>query len=134
MGNASARPQAMMSVEERTYRGWRAAAVTFGFLSIGFLIWGLVLVNFADCTIPESTTIRSSFSHELTNSNNNASTNMQIIDDLLTRRRAALEEAKQIESEASAAKLSEIKEKLAQAAAKDLDSLQVLKQRFTREE
>ncbi|MBY0546422.1 MAG: hypothetical protein K2W95_03980 [Candidatus Obscuribacterales bacterium] len=46
--------------DERKYRRWRAAAVTFGFLSVGLLIWGLVMHNHAT-RLEDTIEIRSSF-------------------------------------------------------------------------
>lgn len=49
--------------DERKYRRWRAAAVTFGFLSVGFLIWGLVMHNHAT-RLEGNTEIRSAFTRD----------------------------------------------------------------------
>ncbi len=85
-----------VTIAERTYKGWRAAALTFGFLSLGLLTWGLVLngyVNKLEHTSNQYSTIQSSFTRERPKSD--AAPDLQIIDTFLPAYSTILETAEQ---------------------------------------
>lgn len=132
--------------DERKYKRWRAAALTFGFLSAGLLIWGLVMHNYAE-NLEDMTETRSAMTVDrddddysetrssLTNDDSatttsNDSYDVRFIDSLIPKYQEAVELARQAEQRAENNDIKKLAQKITKDGPRDIERLRSMREKI----